>query len=326
MLGILALNSSPFPTEDFAEITVGITQAFSAMDVGSSYSSQDHEVFVSEETLLEQNLKDHGLVEITQQYHEAEEDGKEVEEEEEEVEEENGDFEFSFVSGDPNASPISADDIFFDGQIRPMFPLFNRDLLYADTYAGDSEASDKAASPLRSPLRKLFVEKNEYPSSSFSSSSESDETEGLVPGTYCLLSEKTVEASSGACKKSNSTGFSKLWRFRDLVHRSNSDGKDAFVFLDPSAAKAKTEEVERREKVEKTEVSVEKKIAVDGKVGSGVKVKGKGVKEEKKMSAHESYIKNRALREGGRRKSYIPYRHVGFFTSVNGFSRNVHPF
>ena len=34
-----------------------------------------------------------------------------------------------------------------------------------------------------------------------------------------------LEVSSELWKNSNSTGFSKLWRFRELVHRSNSDGK-----------------------------------------------------------------------------------------------------
>lgn len=306
MLGSLALNPSPYTTEDFAETTSGITEAFSAMDFGVSEEDGG-------EALIEEKI-DHDLVEIRQQDHEAEE-------KEEEDEEDDDDFEFCFVSGDPDAPPISADDIFSDGQIRPMFPLFNRDLLFSDSHNGDSEASDKASS-LRSPLKKLFVGKSEYLSSS--SSSESDELEGVAPETYCAWSGKAVEASPESCKKSNSTGFSKLWRFRDLVHRSNSDGKDAFVFLDPSAAKAKS--VQRDEEQRKTEVSVEKKIYADGKVGGG-KVKGKGVKEEKKISAHEIlYIQNRALREGGRRKSYIPYRHVGFFTNINGLSRNVHPF
>ena len=40
-----------------------------------------------------------------------------------------------------------------------------------------------------------------------------------------------MKASPELCKKSNSTGFSKLWRFRDLVHRSNSDGKERGLAL-----------------------------------------------------------------------------------------------
>ncbi|KAL0016782.1 hypothetical protein SO802_003851 [Lithocarpus litseifolius] len=41
----------------------------------------------------------------------------------------------------------------------------------------------------------------------------------------------SLKASPEFCKKSNSTGFSKVWRFRDLVHRSNSDGKERGLAL-----------------------------------------------------------------------------------------------
>ena len=40
-----------------------------------------------------------------------------------------------------------------------------------------------------------------------------------------------LEASPELWKKSNSTGFSKLWRFGELVHRSNSDGKERGLAL-----------------------------------------------------------------------------------------------
>ena len=40
-----------------------------------------------------------------------------------------------------------------------------------------------------------------------------------------------LEASPELWKKSNSTGFSKLWRFGELVHRSNSDGKERALAL-----------------------------------------------------------------------------------------------
>ena len=57
-----------------------------------------------------------------------------------------------------------------------------------------------------------FVEERDGPSSSVS---ESDE----------------LEASPELWKKSNSTGFSKLWRFEELVQRSNSDGKERGLAL-----------------------------------------------------------------------------------------------
>ncbi|KAE7998987.1 hypothetical protein FH972_003475 [Carpinus fangiana] len=99
-------------------------------------------------------------------------DGGENSEEEEDDEDE----EFSFACVNPDGSPIFADDAFTDGQIRPIFPLFNRDLLLADTYDGDSKPKEGSSSTLRPPLRKFFVEEHNHPPSS-SSTSESDKLE-----------------------------------------------------------------------------------------------------------------------------------------------------
>ena len=40
-----------------------------------------------------------------------------------------------------------------------------------------------------------------------------------------------LEALPELWKKSNSTAFSKLWRYRELVHRSNGDGKERGLVL-----------------------------------------------------------------------------------------------
>ncbi|KAF8399709.1 hypothetical protein HHK36_015579 [Tetracentron sinense] len=228
------------------------------------------------------------------------------------------DFEFVLVSRDPDDSPISADDIFSNGQIRPIFPIFNRDLLLAD---GHDDFKPPKVSSLRLPLRKLFLEERDPPSSS---SSEADELDGVPPGTYCVWTPKSVEASPGRCKKSNSTGSSRWWRFRDLLHRSNSDGKDAFVFLSPSS-ETSTKTNKREEKAEKAEVSKERRNSSETNVAG--KVKAKGIAGET-ISAHEiHYVRNRALKEGVKRRSYLPYRQelVGLFGNGNGLSRNLHP-
>ncbi|XVF84980.1 hypothetical protein PTKIN_Ptkin17bG0082100 [Pterospermum kingtungense] len=213
--------------------------------------------------------------------------------------------EFSFVCLNPDGSPISADDVFQDGQIRPVLPLFNQDLIYADE-DGSVLKSDEGDVSIRPPLRKLFVEDSSEETTATTSSSSSDPA-----GPYCewRRGERTVkETSPDTCKKSNSTGFSKLWRVRDLMHRSSSDGKDAFVFIShppPSVKSEKKNEKQDKKPTEKKEKS--------GKTAS--------------LSAHEKlYVKNRAIREGDKRRSYLPYRQVGFFTNVNGLSRNVHPF
>ncbi|KAL6187069.1 hypothetical protein ACLB2K_043184 [Fragaria x ananassa] len=231
---------------------------------------------------------------------------EEIEEEEEE--------EFSFFCTNPDGSPISADDVFQDGQIRPVYPIFNRDLLFADAYDGDSSRRDDASASLRPPLKKLFFEDRDAPSSS---ASESDELEAVPEGSYCEWSKNAKEVSPELRNnKSNSTGSSKLWRIRDLVPRSNSDGKDAFVFLNPNSA-AKLKQIKNPARA----VAVEK---------AQVKDKGqKGKKAETVSSAHEKhYVMNRAKKEGEKRRSYLPYRPgvVGFFTNVNVLSKNVHPF
>ena len=231
---------------------------------------------------------------------------------EEEVED--GDDEFSFACIGTDGSPISADDAFEDGQIKAIFPLFDQSLLF------DGDATDLP----RQPSVKVFVE-TEDPAPP---PSESDAAEADPTGPYCEWSRKAVEASPEACKKSNSTGFSKVWRFRDLVNRSNSDGRDAFVFLkngNPATANSNA--------VEKTDGSSDKKkiaTAVCGEVkaadGGGVKVRTKKVKKSE-TAPLEQYMRNR--REEDRKRSYLPYRPelVGFFTNVNGgLSRNVHPF
>ena len=75
---------------------------------------------------------------------------------------------FSFSCTNPDGSSISADDVFVNGQIWPIFPIFNRDLLFSGSYDGDLKSRVDSLS-LRSSLRKLFVEL----------ASESDELEGV---------------------------------------------------------------------------------------------------------------------------------------------------
>ncbi|KAF8040801.1 hypothetical protein BT93_B2894 [Corymbia citriodora subsp. variegata] len=236
---------------------------------------------------------------------------EEEDEEEEEEDGEDGDSDFEFACLNPDGSPVSADDVFDNGRIRPFFPLFNRDLVFAD----DSEA-DPSPSVHRPPLKKVFAEAGV--------GGGADEPRG----TYCEWTARIVEEtppSPGNCRKSNSTGSSKLWRFRDLLPRSNSDGRDAVVMLTPPAdAKPSDGGVEKARR--STEKAAKRKEA---KVEEANKGKGKG--KATAPSAHEKhYVKSRAVKESEKRKSYLPYRRdllgLGFFTSVNGLSKNLHPF
>ncbi|KAL4030551.1 hypothetical protein IC575_008796 [Cucumis melo] len=225
--------------------------------------------------------------------HDGEQDEQDVEDE--------GDEDFSFVCVNPDASsPISADDAFYNGQIRPVYPLFDRDLLFVDE-------------TLPPPLRKVFVEK---PDTDLASVSES---EGAIEGTYCEWSPATAELG----KKSNSTGFSKLWRFRDFmtVHRSSSDGKNAFVFLSNNHPSTTS----RSNNSPSTTCS-----SSSPNSSSKNSSPHKQLPPQTSSCPHQThYVKSRAQKKQvHKHKSYLPYRQdlVGFFTTVNGFTKNVHPF
>lgn len=254
--------------------------------------------------------------ESTEDYGQQQQGEDELEHDEEEDYEDDEDF--SFVINGSDSSPISADSVFHDGQFRPVFPLFNQDLLLAHE---DFKISDNRL-PLRPPVNKVFIE---TPPSNSSSSEKTDQVDGIAAGPYCDRT-KSPELS----KKSNSTGFSKLWRFKEYMHRSHSDGRDAFVFLNNSDRTKG--EVKIVEKKTAGICSSEKKTGGEVKVNAdgGKKMAKKG-KKTTPLSAHEIYLRSKGYNpEEDKRRSYLPYRPelVGFFTNVNGGSltKNVHPY
>ncbi|KAL1223002.1 hypothetical protein V5N11_019497 [Cardamine amara subsp. amara] len=236
------------------------------------------------------------------------EESVEFNDEEEEEEEE-----FSFACVNAEGSPITADEAFEDGQIRPVFPLFNRNLLSDYENDGVSATDDN-----RPRLRKLFVEDR----NGDGDGEKATDSKKEPLGPYCSWSGETVaETSPETCRKSYSTGFSKLWRFRDLVLRSNSDGRDAFVFLNSNNVGEKTQSSSS------STTAAEKKIMKKGKEKTTSSSEDKKTKKTTTKSAHEKlYMRNRAMKEEGKHRSYLPYKQVGFFTNVNGLSRNIHPF
>ncbi|KZV17820.1 hypothetical protein F511_01629 [Dorcoceras hygrometricum] len=194
-------------------------------------------------------------------------------------EDEEEEEEFSFTCGGADMSPIAAEDAFINGQIKPIYPLFDRDFF-----------STHDNLPKKPPVKKLFVE-----------TKENTGDENAAGAFLDRPDRKAVEVSPEVCKKSNSTGFSKIWRFKDFLGRSNSDGRDAFVFLNDNS--------------HAPPMKGEKKVAAKkGKTAS--------------LSAHEVYLRSKA-KDGEKRRSYLPYRPelMGFFTNVNsGLSKNVHPY
>ncbi|KAL2505176.1 Protein of unknown function (DUF1645) [Abeliophyllum distichum] len=214
------------------------------------------------------------------------------------------DFEFALVGENQE---VLAEEFFFDSQIRQVFPVFNRDFL-VNNDDFQLKSSDQEVESIRIPLNKIFSENRDHDTPS-SSSSEVDELETLPPGTYCMWRPKKVQSSPSQCKKSKSTGSaSKRWKIRDLLRRSNSDGKDSFVFLTPKHKEEKSKEIKNS------------KHSTTKRVFSGIG----GVKSVAKSPHEAFYVQNRTIKEGDKKKSYLPYRQdlVGFFASANGLGRS----
>lgn len=227
--------------------------------------------------------------------------------EEQDAEGDDREFEFAFVSKGPESSPSPADEIFYNGQIRPIYPIFDQNLLPQESRA--TADNSKASMHRRPRLGKLMTEEKEREDARdhmSCSSSEADELDRVSTETYCVWTATTTPSEPAAssrngCKKSSSTGSSKRWKFRDLLYRSNSDGKDTFVFLAPSKKTEKTTAESSKESGNKLKVHNDERYA-----------SGTVAKEEDK----------------GRPSSLLPCKKdlVGLFANVNGLSRSLQPF
>ncbi|KAL7175565.1 hypothetical protein ACSBR2_029211 [Camellia fascicularis] len=156
-----------------------------------------------------------------------------VQEEETKSYEDDDDFEFLCVCKDLT----STDEIFYNSQIRLVFPIFSRDLLFFDVENCKGEVNSSKP-PTPSPIR---IPEDRDPL--LCSSSKADELNGVLVGTYCIWKPKSdasaVVVLLERCKKSSSTGSSKQWKFYDLLYRSNNNDKDTFIFLASSNANSK---------------------------------------------------------------------------------------
>ncbi|GMH31132.1 hypothetical protein Nepgr_032975 [Nepenthes gracilis] len=249
-------------------------------------------------SLIVSNYVGEELTEIAGKVNEDSDVGKGVLWQQDEQEGEYDD-EFSFICGQTK-SPISAEEIFENGQIRPMFECFSKD-------NNSQHINHDLLRSLSMPINKVFVERRDLQSAP---RSEADFLGQFTEETRC-------ELSPVICKKSNSTGVSKLFSFRDMLSRSNSDSKGALVFL--TSSKAVT-------------TSFMKKRSTSGSSdGRKLKSEAPQVETTSEKSTTSSYAfqygKKKGGKDGEKRKSYLPYRQdlIGFFTNVNGLRRNVHP-
>ena len=181
-----------------------------------------------------------------------------------------------------------------------MFHVFNTDLIYG--YGRYEYDYKNGASPqtLGLPLRKLLQESQ---NGNGKSSSQADDLNGVPSGTFCVWTPRKKGEVMKMRKRSKSTGSSKRWRIKDLLYRSNSDGKDSFVFLSPPNNQNHNHNRNHNHNHN----------------GNRKTINGNDHRDEKKKKGGF---------HGEKKKSYLPYRQdlVGLFANVNGISRTVRPF
>ncbi|OIV96966.1 hypothetical protein TanjilG_00548 [Lupinus angustifolius] len=140
-------------------------------------------------------------------------------------------FEFTFVPTNPNTSLVSADDIFYNGKIKPTYPIINPTLNDTVSRSNNTNKNDDVGENIkrrRPALRKLMFEERET-ALCLSSTDESVDMEGVMEGTYCVWTPHSVGVKERK-KKINSTGsVSKRWKLQNLVLKSNSEGTEEVV-------------------------------------------------------------------------------------------------
>ncbi|CAN8251849.1 unnamed protein product [Cochlearia groenlandica] len=218
------------------------------------------------------------------------------------------DYEFAFDCPNRRCShPIAtADEIFCNGQIRPSNPYGGKS--QSTPYLSTSPPINTLPRRRRPALRKLMSEDRD-PSSNSSSEDAEEDLIGVSPEIYCVWKPKKsngggdedlrgLSSSPSHSKiKSNSAGFSKRWKLRNLLYaRSSSEGNDKLVFPAP---------------VKKSDETVADHVGEEEKPPS---------KEEEEEERRES--------EETKRQSYVSYRKdmIGILKNVNGLSRHLRPF
>ncbi|KAJ4966023.1 hypothetical protein NE237_017872 [Protea cynaroides] len=131
---ISLLDQSPsfnnYSCDMLAEIPAKVVKEFNL----ESFQDNMEEEFEPPPPLLSQSINDE-----PQQQEQNEDEDHEDDDDEDDKED---DFEFAVVGKDSDLSPIPADKIFDNGQIRPDFLIFNRALLFADGTKSDFKPND----------------------------------------------------------------------------------------------------------------------------------------------------------------------------------------
>nr|ACG27789.1 hypothetical protein [Zea mays] len=213
-----------------------------------------------------------------------------------------GGDDFTFAAAQPPPSLVSAGG---GGFIGPplLYPVFGRP-------RSPPRAAPETATA-RVPLgRFLLVDRDpSQPPPPAPADDDDGDLDSVPAEMFCPWSRGWSTAAAAAssqarCKKSGSTGSVLRWRPRLAVGRSQSDGKEKFVFLSASSGGSGR----RSQK---------------GLVGSAVDVEG---------GAHHAwrhYANNTSEGGGARRqRSFLPYKQdlVGLFANAAVFRRSYLPF
>lgn len=206
------------------------------------------------------------------------------------------DDDFTFAAATPPPLPACGGGGFPGGRMSPLYPVFGRP---RSPPRPPPEKPAPETATARVPLGRLLLVDRQPP--------RADDLDSVPAEMYCPWSPGLSAASPARCKKSGSTGSVLRWRPR-LVGRSQSDGKEKFVFLETGASS-----------------------------GSGRR-KGRTTADQGAAAAGShasswSYYAKRGSGSGGgdngaRRRSFLPYKQdlVGLFANAAVFRRSYHPF
>ncbi|KAL7151108.1 hypothetical protein ABFS83_04G008900 [Erythranthe nasuta] len=272
-----------------------------------------------------------------------------------------GSFEFEFSSrfsptgSGGNGSMISADELFYNGQIRPMklsshlqrphdhvasqfVDLYNddanvrgRDLRVRTTKYSHRKA--RSMSPFRSGGEHGWQGLRAAAAAAASTSNEENTAKENESN------ETTPSCSASSSRSSSSGRNSKKWIFlKDLLHRSKSEGraintKERFwstISFSPAKDKKKSSPSPvLSPSSSRDETRSGRKVRAAGKPTNGV------WRRRVPPSAHElHYTANRAQAEEMKKKTFLPYRQgllgcLGFssksYGAFTGFTRNLNP-
>lgn len=271
-----------------------------------------------------------------------------------------GSFEFEFSSRfSPSGSGgigsmISADELFFNGQIRPM--KLSSHLQRPQDVVGEDGANVRGRD-LRVRGAKHSHHRKARSMSPFRTGTQ-HEWQGLRAAAAAVgggdqletetkddeSNETTPSCSASSSRSSSSGRNSKKWIFlKDLLHRSKSEGrantKERFwstISFSPAKEKKKSSpspalspSSSRDEKNLSSEPKNARKVRAAGKPTNGV------WRRRVPPSAHElHYTTNRAQAEEMKKKTFLPYRQgllgcLGFssksYGAFSGFTRNLNP-